>query len=583
MKSTTFFFYFALVLVLSFPAGRVLAIDSDPHFFQALGAPAHPKTPVSWNQYHDVQGLADFLNQLQDNFPDLARLYSLGLSYEGRQIWCLEITNRRNGDPRRKPGMLIDGNIHGNEVQAGEVVAYTAWSLCESFGANEKINDLLDHFVFYLIPTTNPDGRDYWFHAPNDANSSRSGKKPLDEDRDGLIDEDGADDLDGDGSLTTMRIHDPNGRWKKHPDFPDLLMVRAADDERGDYTILGDEGLDNDGDGRINEDGPGGYDPNRNWGYDWQPWYIQGGSMDFPFSLPETQAIAQFVLAHPNIVSMQCYHNYGGMILREPGRVGGEMQPADERILRSIAEKGEQMIPYYRSMAVGAELYTVWGGETGWFYGARGVYGYVNELWTAKNMFRNDRTDDAAQAEFNKYLLLNDAAVKWKEFDHPTYGKIEIGGWKKEFGRIPPSFMLEEECHRNMAFSLYHASLLPRIELGSVIVEATGEGIFKVRVELRNNGVIPTRSAQDVQHKITSPDIATIQGDNLKIISSGRIIDRYFNKVEPVKIRPERVEVDTIPGLNSVWIQFIISGKGAAKVKLDSTRGGVIEKTIELK
>ena len=46
---------------------------------------------------------------------------------------------------------------------------------------------------------------------------------------------------------------------------------------KGDYVILGFEGLDNDGDGQVNEDGPGGYDMNRNWPADWQPSYVQNG------------------------------------------------------------------------------------------------------------------------------------------------------------------------------------------------------------------------------------------------------------------------------------------------------------------
>lgn len=571
-----------IVLILAALVSRSLAEDKNLHIFKAMGAPAHPRVQVAWNRYHDSEGLADIFKRLQNAYPRLARLYSIGQSYEERPLWCLEITNREKGDPARKPGMFIDGNIHGNEVQTGEVVAYTAWYLCESFDSNERVRFLLDHFVFYLVPTTNPDGRDFWFYDPNTANSSRSGKKPLDNDRDGLVDEDGFDDLNGDGAINLMRIQDPNGRWKKHPDYPDILMVRAKDDERGEYSLLGYEGIDNDGDGEINEDGPGGYDPNRNWGFDWQPGYVQYGALEFPFSLPNTQAVAQFVIAHPNIVSMQCYHNNGGMILREPGREGGEMQDSDARLMQSIASKGEAMIPFYRSMVIYRDLYTVWGGETGWFYGARGIYGYVNELWSDQNLFRSDKTGDEAEAEFDKYLLLNDALVKWEEYDHPTYGKIEIGGWRKEYGRVPPSFLLEEECHRNMAFSLYHAAQMPRIEFGEVTVESLRNGSFKIWVEARNHGMIPTRSAQDIRHHILPPDTISLQGKGVTVQNSGRVTDRYFKKVEPVKIRPERVEVEAIPGLDSVWVQFVVSGKGEAVVTLDTARGGAIEKTVRL-
>ena len=40
---------------------------------------------------------------------------------------------------------------------------------------------------------------------------------------------------------------------------------------RGDWILLGEEGIDNDGDGRINEDGLGGYDMNRAWPSMWKP------------------------------------------------------------------------------------------------------------------------------------------------------------------------------------------------------------------------------------------------------------------------------------------------------------------------
>jgi hypothetical protein len=146
------------------------------------------------------------------------------------------------------------------------------------------------------------------------------------------LDEDDVEDINGDGVIAQMRIKDPNGRLKPHPDYPKYLMVRAKDDEKGQYTLLGSEGIDNDGDGRINEDGIGGYDGNRNWPRDWQPDYIQRGSHEYPCSLPETRAIVNFVIAHPNIAAMQSYHNSGGMILRPPGRAGGTMLPPDERV-----------------------------------------------------------------------------------------------------------------------------------------------------------------------------------------------------------------------------------------------------------
>jgi hypothetical protein len=532
---------------------------------------------VAWNRFYDHAGLGSILARLHEAFPDLTELYSIGKSTEGRDLWCLEVTARRVGDPARKPGMYIDGNIHGNEVQAGEVVAYTAWYLCHQYGRLDRVTALLDNYVLYLMPMVNPDGRDRWLRDSNGAMSSRGGSAPVDNDRDGVADEDDCEDLNGDGCITQMRIKDLQGRWKRHPDYPEYLMVRAKPDEAGEYTLLGWEGIDNDGDGRVNEDGKGGYDMNRNYPYDWQPSYIQYGARDYPLSQPETRAVADFVLAHPNIAAAQSYHNAGGMILRGPGREGGEMKRADERLLEIIGQRGERILPYYRSIITWKDLYSTWGDEDTWLYGGRGILAYTNEMWTERNLYKGSQPpSDEDQAEFLKQVLLGDGLVPWKPYHHPTYGPIEIGGEKKEWGRTPPSFLLEEELHRNMAFTLYHAGTLPLLRISDVNVTLLGGRLFRVWVTVENQRMMPTRTAQDVDHQISPPDVVSIQGEGVKVISSGRVTDRFFKRVEAVECRPERVELETISGMEAARVQFILQGGGRFTVTVDSARGGLL-------
>ncbi|MBN2592146.1 MAG: hypothetical protein JXA81_01465 [Sedimentisphaerales bacterium] len=546
------------------------------HSYPALGAGNERKVRVAWNRYYDHAGLTAILARLNKAFPELTRLYSIGKSTQGRELSCLEVTARNVGDPDRKPGMYIDGNIHGNEVQAAETVAYTAWYLCHQYGRLEKVTELLDGRIFYLVPTINPDGRDSWLSLGGRA---RSGLEPTDDDRDGLADEDDAEDLNNDGQITMMRIKDPHGRFKLHPDYPEQVMIRTKPGEAGEYNLLGWEGIDNDGDGEINEDGRGGYDLNRNWAYDWQPQYIQYGAKDYPFSQPETSAVAEFVLAHTNIAAAQSYHNAGGMILRSPGREGGEIQGRDERVLSLIADRGEKILPFYRSMIIWKDLYTTWGNEIDWLYGGRGILAFTNELWTSRNLYRSsDAPSDEQEAEFIKYVLIGDGFVPWKEFEHPTYGTIEIGGEKKEWGRVPPSFLLEEELHRNMAFTLYHADMMPLLQISEVRVEPLGESLFKIWVTIENKRLIPTRTGQDVVHHISSPDIVSLEGDDIRVLSSGRVTDRFFKRAEAVKRRPERVELDTIDGMNATRVQFIVEGKGEFTVTVDSTKAGLLKK-----
>jgi hypothetical protein len=567
------------LLLSTVRAGQPKAIDPAEGALPALGASYPRKVEAAWNRFYDHAGLGAILARLHQAFPDLTELYSIGKSTEGRDLWCLEVTARKVGDPKRKPGMYIDGNIHGNEVQAGEAVAYTAWYLCHQYGRLDRVTALLDDYIFYLVPMVNPDGRDRWLRDCNGAMSSRGGSAPTDNDRDGVADEDDCEDLNGDGCITQMRIKDPQGRWKRHPDYPEYLMVRAKPDEPGEYTLLGWEGIDNDGDGRVNEDGKGGYDMNRNYPYDWQPSYIQYGARDYPLSQPETRAVTRFVLAHPNIAASQCYHNSGGLILRGPGREGGAMEAADERLLVAIGQRGERILPYYRSIITWKDLYSTWGDEDTWLYGARGILSYTNEMWTERNLYKGSEPSSREdEAEFLKHVLLGDGVVAWKPYQHPTYGAIEIGGSKKEWGRTPPSFLLEEELHRNMAFTLYHASTLPLLRISDVNITPLGGRLFKVWVTVANRRMMPTRTARDVIHQIGPPDIVSLRGDNLKVLSSGRVTDRFFKRVQAVECRPERVELDTIGGMDAERVQFIVQGNGSFTVTVDSAKGGLLRK-----
>ncbi|MFC1762385.1 M14 family metallopeptidase [Planctomycetota bacterium] len=551
--------------------------------FPALGATAQRHVEVAWNRFYDCDGLEGILARLNQAFPELTKLYAIGQSTEGRTLWCLEVTAYAHGNPDRKAGMYIDGNIHGNEVQAGEVVAYTAWYLCHQYGKLKQVTALLDNRVFYLVPTINPDGRDAWLHGAHSAHSSRTGVEPIDNDQDGLADEDDTDDLNGDGSITQMRIADPYGKYKPHPDYPEHLMVRVKPGEQGQYRLLGSEGIDNDQDGHINEDGRGGYDLNRNWAYQWQPNYLQRGALDYPFSQPETRAVSQFILKHPNIAAGQSYHNAGGMILRGPGVEGGTMRSEDERILIRIAEQGEKILPYYRSMNVAKDLYSVSGGEFDWFYGARGMLAFSNELWTNKNLYKNEnRPSQDEQAAFMKHVLLGEGTVPWEPYDHPTYGPIEIGGTRKEWGRVPVSFLLEEELHRNMAFTLYHADQMPLLRIVDIETEHLADKLYAIWISIENQRLMPTRSMQDRTEHICAPDTVSLTGPSLKVLSAGKVQDRFFKKVEAVKRRPHRVELDRIEGYSVTRIRFVVSGSGTFRVVMDSVKGGLLQETGQI-
>jgi len=560
--------FIALVFSIS-----VIAQDAS-QVFRAAGSPENPKVQISWNRYYTHAGITEICKKLAAAHPDLVKVSSIGKSYQGKEMWLLTVTDFKKGKPEEKPAFYMDGNIHSNEIQGTEMAMYTAWYLAESFASVEFIKELLADKVFYIVPTINPDARDHYMKEPNTPNSPRSGVIPVDNDRDGLVNEDGFTDLDGNGHITQMIRKSPTGRYKKDPSDPRRL-VQVKVDELGEYEMLGSEGVDKDGDGRVGEDGTGYYDPNRDWAWKWQPNYIQGGAYKYPFSLPENRNVRDFVMAHPNIAGAQSFHNSGGMLLRGPGAEedAATYNAEDSRIYDAIGKKGELLIPGYRYMIVYKDLYTAWGGELDWFYGGRGIYTFSNELFTSSMMFNKQNGGQEESYEFDKSLLFGDAIVEWKEYNHPQFGKIEVGGVKKNFGRADPGFLLESDAHRNMAFCIYHAYSMPKLVVEEITEKSLGGGLTEVTAVITNKRMMPTHASQDLKYKIERPDYITLEG--AKVIAGMIVEDRDMNEAREQKTNPQTIEVENIPGLGSVTVRWIVSGGKNYTVKVDSKKGGV--------
>ena len=541
-------------------------------FFKASGSPAEPKVQASWNKYYTYSGITDLCQKLAKAYPDLVTIESAGKSYQGRDIIALMISDKKSGNPDYKPGFYIDGNIHSNEIQGTEMALYTAWYLCEMFDENKFISELLKDKTFYILPTINPDARQYFMDEPNSASSPRSGLVPVDNDRDGLFDEDKFDDLNNDGIISLMRRKSQYGTYNSDPKDP-RRMIRVNPGEKGEWELLGLEGIDNDGDGLVNEDGIGGYDPNRDYGFNWEPAYVQQGAGKYPFSFPENQAVRDFGFKHRNITGSQSFHNSGGLILRGPSIQGGGAEVysySDEAVLNTIGRKGETIIPGYKFITLWKDMYTVYGGELDWWYGAMGSYVFSNELWNEYMMFNDTANSDTY--EFDRLLLFEDAFIPWQEVDHPVYGKIEVGGFNKNFGRTHPGFLLESDAHRNAAFCIYNAWASPKLEVTDIKVKTLGGGLKEVTATVINKQMIPTHSGTNLKYKIDPPDYVYLDGG--KVVAGMIVTDKDRNISVEQKKNPARIEVPNIEGYQHVDLKWIVKDGSKFTVRVESVKGG---------
>jgi hypothetical protein len=422
---------------------------------------------------------------------------------------------------------------------------------------------------------------------------------PVDDDNDYQFDEDGPEDLNGNGVIEQIRKYVPGeGNYRKSALDPRMLEP-VKPGEKGDYVLLGQEGIDHDGDGRVGEDGPGSYDPNRNFPADWQPDYVQNGAMDYPFQLPEAKAVNDFLIAHPNVAGLQTFHNNGGMILRSPGaEQTGEYPASDVRVYDEIGRTGERMLPFYKYLVIWSGLYTVHGGVTDWGNDTLGIISLSNELWASRQYFTSPELKEqqkeadspiaprVANYYFNDHLEFGDELTEWKPFDHPQFGKVEIGGaFKKTFGRLPPRFMNEELCHRNMAFTLYQADEMPRMSIGDSKVEKIADGVYKLWVDLVNDRLAPTILAKAAQNNIVPPDLLTIDGKGIEVLSASWVSNKWRSGVAPMIDQKDlrRIMVrNGQQGYTTRTVQYLIRGSGPVTVKYTSVKGGSPQKTIVL-
>lgn len=580
---------FAVLALL--PQGALTQKASDPPF----------KVKIDFDRWHDTNEIFADMRRMEQAWPKFVKVNTIGRSYEGREIIAVTINNPDTGSEANKAAMMIEANVHGNEIQGGEICLYTVWFLMENYGRLDQITKLVNERVFYIIPTINPDGRQYFFESPS--GSARSGHLPVDDDSDYQFDEDKPTDLNGNGVVEQMRKYLP-GKGNYRPSATDPRVMEIVPfGETGDYIMLGSEGIDNDHDGRVAEDDLGGYDPNRNYPYDWQPNYIQSGSMDFPTQLPEARAEVDFIFAHPNIAGVQSYHNNGGMILRGPGAEAvGEYPATDIRAYDELGRTGERILPFYRYIVIWSGLYTVHGGFIDWTNDGMGILSFSNELWNGEQYFTSPELKEQqkdpnspisgrkANYFFNDKVEFGAQLMEWKKFNHPQFGEVELGGVFRKFtSRVPPRFMNEELCHRNMAFTLFQADELPMIKLGDAAAEKIKDDVYRVFVDISNPKVTPTILERVAANGVVRPDLLTLEGKSVEVISASWIDNEEIYKVKPNVTQfidqkdLKRIMLrNGLAGKTGKTIMYLVRGSGEIKVAYDSVKGGKASKTIRL-
>ncbi len=318
---------------------------------------------LNFDTYHSPDEINTLLHSLNSEYPHITKLIKIGESEGNTDLLVLRIAAKQKDDakPDARPAVFVSANLEGVHLVGTEAALMLIQKLLTNYGSKEKITRLLERRTVYVAPLLNPDAARHYFSEVRW--ECRTNHKPMDDDVDGLKDEDGPDDLNKDGMITQMRVKDPEGKWLPHPAEPRLM--KEADPEKGEtglYKIYS-EGLDNDGDGQYNEDPSGGIALNRNFPHDFEYGIKKAGL--WPVSARETIALLEFLTAQNNIAMILNFSTENTILnLQQTGRAraAGDKFKVPERFASYLGLDPEkeytmqELIELLKSLNVGGGI-----------------------------------------------------------------------------------------------------------------------------------------------------------------------------------------------------------------------------------
>lgn len=168
--------------------------------------------------YYSFAEMEVAMNALVTSYPSIAQKFSIGKTIEGRDIWVIKISDNVASDDN-EPEILYMGLQHAREAITGASMIFFMQYLCEQYGKDGRIKDLVDNREIFIIPCFNPDG---WEFNRVDMNGNAG------------------------------------GMWRKNRNPVDSTVTVKEVNDKGTKTIV-----------RTVVYNEYGVDLNRNWGVDW--------------------------------------------------------------------------------------------------------------------------------------------------------------------------------------------------------------------------------------------------------------------------------------------------------------------------
>ncbi len=269
--------------------------------------------PPADSNYHNYAEMVADMQAVATAHPATVRIFSLGVSHEGRDLIGVRISNDAS-DNLSEPGVFFVGQHHAREHMTVEVALSLVHLFAES--TTPSVTRLVNTRQIYIVPSLNPDGSEY------------------------------------DIATGSYRF------WRKN---------RQRTPTAGTY----------------------GTDLNRNYSYRWGCCGGSSGQHNSEtyrgpnaFSTPEDSRMADFMIAHPNVMTGISYHSYGNLILYPYGYtyddLPSDMTQLDHQTFVAMGAEMQRTAGYQAQQS--SDLYITDGDWNDWMYGALHRYPITIEL-----------------------------------------------------------------------------------------------------------------------------------------------------------------------------------------------------------
>ena len=109
-------------------------------------------------KHHNYARMTKFLKNINTAYSQITKLYSIGKSVEGRELWVLEISSKPGFHQAGKPEFKYVANMHGNEVVGRECLLLLIQFLCDNHKSSNEIQSIVNNSRLHFLPSLNPDG-----------------------------------------------------------------------------------------------------------------------------------------------------------------------------------------------------------------------------------------------------------------------------------------------------------------------------------------------------------------------------------------------------------------------------------------